>query len=204
MRGLGNAEVSNLNLAVLLEHDILRLYVAVYNSLAVGMLERAENLHRIDARLLPRKHSFFVEILLKCNAVKEFHNDILHIRVYRNVVYAYEILMRQHCHRFGLVDKTVLRLFIPVIFVIQDFYGNRSVHEQILCLQHERHSSDAHEFKNFVSAVEHLPDEALVFIVHGSLLLSDKNGCNVIVSALFVGNLYQHFNLFFGSYRLPP
>ena len=164
VRQFGDAEIRDLDFPVFLQNDILGLDVAMNHALTVRMLERAENLADVNAGLLPRERTFFIEVFLERDAVEVFHHDILHIGIDGDVVHADDVFMRKHRDGFGLVDETRLSLFVAVILVVEDFDGDDAVHHQVLRLQDERHAAHAQHFQYFIPPVEHLAYKAVVFI----------------------------------------
>ena len=73
------AEIRYFDGAVLQEHDVLRLDVAVNNALFVGMLQSAPNLNGEVDGFLPFDGALLAQIILQRNAVDIlFHNCLLY------------------------------------------------------------------------------------------------------------------------------
>ncbi len=72
-----NAEVRHLDGAVLQEHDVLRLDVAVNDAALVGVLQSAEHLCGEMQRILPLDHALALDVFLQGDTVDVLHHDIL-------------------------------------------------------------------------------------------------------------------------------
>ena len=170
-RDLGNAEIHYLDLAVFLQDDVLRLDVAVNDTLAVRMLQGAQYLEDIDAGFVPRKRTLVIQILAQGDTVEILHNDIFDIGIDCDVVDAHDVFVRQHCDRLGLVDKAGLGLLVAVVFIVENLDCNGAVHYKVLRAQNARHTADADQLQNLIALVQDLSDKFTV-IVHNSPYLS--------------------------------
>ena len=91
-----DAEIGDLYRAVAQQHHILRLDVAVDYSLVMGVLECAQYLDKEVDRFLPFYHALLLDILLECDAVDVFHDDILHPVAEADIEHLDYIRMREH------------------------------------------------------------------------------------------------------------
>ena len=91
-----NAEVGDLDHAVFEKHDILRLYIAVDNALAVRMLKSFCCLNGEIQHLGRIEYAFFLQILLERYSVNKLHNDIFHIVTMAYIVHRDDIGVRKH------------------------------------------------------------------------------------------------------------
>ena len=87
----GNAEICDLDAAVLQNHNIVGLNVAVDNPTAVRVLERFTNLGGKMQGFAPVEDSLLLHILLERNTLDEFHDNIVNVIRTRNVVDTHNI-----------------------------------------------------------------------------------------------------------------
>ena len=87
----GNAEICDLDAAVLQNHNIVGLNVAVDNPTAVRVLERFTNLGGKMQGFAPVEDSLLLHILLERNTLDEFHDNIVNVIRTRNVVDTHDI-----------------------------------------------------------------------------------------------------------------
>ncbi len=149
-----NAEIRDLDGAVLQQHDVLRLDVAVDDALAVGMLQGAQNLDGEVDGFLPFDDFLLVEVFLQGNAVDILFDDILDSVAEAHVVDLDDVGVGEDCDRLGFVAEAAEELLVSGKFILQDFDGHRPVVDGIVGTVHHRHSSDADDFMDFVAAVQ--------------------------------------------------
>ena len=75
----GNAEICDLDAAVLQNHNIVGLNVAVDNPTAVRVLERFTNLGGKMQGFAPVEDSLLLHILLEGNALDQLHDDVVDV-----------------------------------------------------------------------------------------------------------------------------
>ena len=91
-----DTEVGNFDCAVLQQHNILRLDVAVDNSALMSVLERLKNLGCEVDNILPLDNTLAFDILLKSDTVDVLHYDILNHITEAYVVHLYDVGVRKH------------------------------------------------------------------------------------------------------------
>ena len=96
VREARDAEVGHLDGAVLKQHDVLRLDVAVDDAALVRVLQSAQHLRGEMERVLPFDDALTVDILLKGDAVDILHHDILDHVAEADVVHLYDVGVREH------------------------------------------------------------------------------------------------------------
>ena len=163
-RELGYSEVHDLYSAVSEHHNVLRLDIAVNDTLVMSVLKSAEYLYNKVYSILPCEDLLLLDVLLQRNTVDIFHNDILYLLREAHVVYLYDIRMREHCYRLGLISETAEELFVLCKFLFQYLYGDSFVVDDIDSLVYLCHAADADKLCYFISAVELLANILVHFL----------------------------------------
>ena len=91
-----DAEIGNFNCAVFKKHNILRLYIAMNDTLIVRMLECTEDLRYKENSLLIIDHTLLLNVFLESDSVNAFHNDILNSVAVADIVNLNNVRMREH------------------------------------------------------------------------------------------------------------
>ena len=151
----GDAEIRDLDVGVGQQNDILRLDIAVHDPLVVGVLQCAQDLDHEMLRFTDIERFLTVDIFFERDALHVFHNNILEVLAETDVVYLYDIRVRQYGDRFGFVFEPHAELFVRLEFIFKDFYGNNTVVYPVVGLIHNRHTADAHDLLYFVSVADH-------------------------------------------------
>ena len=157
----GNAEVCDLYHAVLEKHDILRLYIAVDDALAVRMLQSFCNLNGEIQNLGRLENAFFLQILLERYAFNELHDDIFDIVAVAYVIHRNDIRMRKHRDGLRLGTKTTAKLGVRGSFVAHYLDRVISVKSVAQSLVHIRHAARAYELDDLIAVIK---DPAYIFI----------------------------------------
>ena len=162
-----DAEISDLDAAVLEDHDIVRLDVTVHDAAAVRVFQRLGDLHGKMQGLAPVEVPLLLQILLEGNALDQLHDDI--IRVFRmgDVVHADDVRVRQHGDRLRFRVESAAELLITRKLIFQYLHGNGAVQPVIQRAVYDRHTAGADDFQDLVAIVEQSSD----IILHSSSLL---------------------------------
>ena len=113
----GNAEVHDLDAAVLQHHHIVGLDVPMDNAPAMGVFQALGDLHGKMQGLLPVEHALDFHVLLQGNTVDELHDDIVR-RIRRgNVIDLDNIGMAEHGNSLTLRPEPAAELLVPGEFV---------------------------------------------------------------------------------------
>ena len=114
----GDAEIGDLDAAVLEDHHVMGLDVPVDDAAAVGVLQRLGDLHGKMQRFPPGKGGALIHILLQRDPVDQLHHDIVQIVVFGHVVDADDVGMGQHGNRLGLAVKTAAEIRVVEVIVL--------------------------------------------------------------------------------------
>ncbi len=135
-----DAEIHDLDGAVLQQHDVLRLDIAVYDPVVVRMLQSPEDLDRKMDGLFPSDRALLPDVLLQRNAV-----DILHAVAEIHIEYPDDIRMRQHGDRLRLVAETAAELLVVEVLFLEDLDRDMPVFQQIVGLEYDGHTAEPNE-----------------------------------------------------------
>ena len=113
----GNAEVHDLDAAILQHHHIVGLDVPVDDAPAVGVLQALGDLHGKVQRLLPIEDALYLHILLQGYAVDELHHQVIGRIRGGNVIDLDDVGVAQHGHGLALRPEAAAELIVSRKFV---------------------------------------------------------------------------------------
>ena len=110
-RDLGHAEIRDLDRAVLVDHDVGRLDVAVNDALFVGIIQCCRGLvQHVEDGLLVR-WLIAEQQLFQRRPVHALHRDVGDIGLFAHVVNHHDAGMRQSASRLSLAEQPLAQLF---------------------------------------------------------------------------------------------
>ncbi len=110
--GLDQAEIGQGHLVGGANDDVGRFYVAVHQSLLVGIIERARQLSHDTQNPGERQLPGLLDLTLQGLAVQVFHDDVLELLVRANVKDDYNIRVPEVGSRDRLAAKALRELFV--------------------------------------------------------------------------------------------
>ena len=108
----GNTKICYLDVAILQEHDILRLDITVHNSFIMCMLKRAQDLCDKMNRFFPVNDLLLLNILLKRDTLDILHHNILEPVSKTYIIHFYDIRVREHSNCLRLIFEAAAELLI--------------------------------------------------------------------------------------------
>ena len=163
-----NAEVGDLYHAVFEQHDILRLYIAVDNTLAVRMLKSFCCLNGEIQHLSRIEYAFFLQILLERYSVNKLHNDIFHIVIMAYIVNRDDIGVRKHGNSLRLGTEASAQLGVCGGFIAHDLDRVISVQSVAQSLVYVRHAARADKLDDLIAIVKDLAYIFIISVFHSS------------------------------------
>ena len=149
-----DAEVGDLDAAVLQDHDIVRLDIAMDNAAAVGVLERLGDLHGEMQRLAPVEAALLLQILLERDALDQLHDDIVHVAGAGHVVNADDIRVRQHGDGLRLRMEAAAELLIARELILEDLHGDQAVQTVIQCFIYNCHPACPDDLEDLIAVIQ--------------------------------------------------
>ena len=153
-RHLRNAEVCDLDAAILEHHDVVRLDVTVDNAAAVRVLERLCDLRGKMQRLAPVEHLLLLHILLERDAVDQLHNDIVHILGMGHVIDAHDVWMGHHGDGLRLGMEAAAELLVLRKLLLEYLDGDEAVQAVAARLVYDGHAAGADHLQYFVAIIQ--------------------------------------------------
>ena len=166
---LGNAKVHDLDGAVGQKHNVLGLDVPMHNAAIVCVLECPQNLNDKMHSVFPVEHVLAVNEVLQRDTVNELHDDVLHLIRKAHVVDLHDVGMRHHGNCLGLIAEPTLEFLALRVLGLEDLDCHHAIIQHIGGTIYIRHTALAHEFCQFIAAVQSLSNIAIS--VHLFLLL---------------------------------
>ena len=157
----GDAEVRDLDAAVLEDQNVVRLDVAMDDAASVRVLKRLGDLHRKMQRLAPIERPLALHILLEGNALDQFHDDVIHTAGAGDVVHADDVGMRKHRNGLRFRLEPTAELLIARKLLLEDLDRDKAVQAVIQRLIDLRHATGADVFENLIPVVQQSSDVAI-------------------------------------------
>ena len=180
-----DAEVGHLDGAVLQQHDVLRLDVAVNDAALMRVLQRLEDLGGEVQHVLPLDDTLTVDILLESDAVDIFHDDILDHIAEADIIDLDDVRMRKHRDRLGFVLEAADEFLIVEVLVLEDFDSDLAVVDGVVAAVDICHAADADQLVNFIASVQTLAD-ILVHLTQAPFSVNDGDR-DIVGTAAFLG-----------------
>ena len=98
--------------------------------------------------------TFLLDAVLQGAAGHIFHDDIMVIAHYTDIIDIDDIGMRQLCCSLRLPMKLLNKLRIPLKLFMEDLDRYCAIKQYISCLIHVSHTAAANKFLQFVSIVQ--------------------------------------------------
>ena len=163
----GNAEVHHPQLAVVQQHDVLGLDVPMHHAVAVGMVQRFEDLgdemHRFPAG---QPAAALVEVLPQRHAVHVFHHDILQLLADRDIVHLDNVGVIEQRDGLGFVLEAADEVGVVHELLPQHLDGYDRALRHRPARPHDRlvdvgHAAGADQLPDGVQAIEGLADQII-------------------------------------------
>ena len=161
-----DAEICDFDDAVFVDHDVLRLDIAMDNAVIMCVLKGLADLRGKERRLLCRELSLLSEILLHCDALDELHHDIVHLLAVADVIYRNDVRMRKHRDSLRLSLEPSAQLNVCRDFIAQDFYGDKAIQPAVQSLKDNRHSAASDNLQDLVTVFQQHSDISLHRLLH--------------------------------------
>ena len=161
-----DAEIGDLDGAVLQNHDVVGLDVPVDDAPAVGVVQGLGDLHGKMQRLAPVEGTFLLQILLERDPLDQLHDDVVGLAGAGNVIDTDDIRVRQHGDRLGFRVEPAAELLVPRKFVLQYFHRDHTIEPVVQSLIDHGHSAGADHFQYLISTVQ----QSSYIIFHGNSL----------------------------------
>ena len=158
LREARDAEVHHLDAAVLQQHDVLRLDVAVDDAALVRVLQRLQDLHRKVQRLAPLDLALLLDVLLERDAVHIFHDDVLDAVAEADVVHLDDVRVREHRDRLRFVSEAPEEIAVVRELLPEDLDGDPAVLDAVIRAVNVRHAALADQLVDLIAAVQALSD----------------------------------------------
>ena len=169
----GNAEVHDLDGAVLQHHHIVGLDIPVDDAPSVGVFQTLGDLHCEMQGLLPVQNALLFHVLFQGNAVDQLHNDEVGIVRGRNVVHLHDVGVAQHGNCLTLRTEAAAELLVPGKFIFQYFDRNQPVQPMAASFIYNGHAAGSDDLKDLVPVVQqpsniliHSQDKLLSLPIH--------------------------------------
>ncbi len=145
---LSQAEVGDLHPPLTIEQDILRLDVAMDDSLLVRELQRVAELRHDRHRLL-RRQMPDLEHPAEVRAVHVLHEEVVPPLHLPEIINRDDVGMVQPSQRPRLADEPLLKARIAIDARRKDFERDQPIEPAMACLVHHPHSAAPHQFDDF-------------------------------------------------------
>ena len=148
-----DAEVHDLDVAIGLDHDVLRLDVAVDDAGCVRNRQGLRNLRADFGNLALVDRAALLDGGFQVGAAQELHDDVVGFAIEAPVVNAHDVGALQARRRCGLKTEAFGEGFIGSVLGQHDFNGNHTAQNLVLCTVHLGHSANTNAFSYFVAVV---------------------------------------------------
>ena len=122
-----NTEICNLYLSVCGNHNILRLNIPVYNTMAVCCLQSHGYLNSNTGSFLYGKLAFLGNILLKSDSLDQLHYDIINTLIIAYIKYIYYVWMGKTCCCLRFTSEFLYKSCIFPEFRLQNLNCHKTV-----------------------------------------------------------------------------
>ena len=167
-----DAEVHYLDVAIGLDHDVLRLDVAVDNAAGMRHRKRLGNLRADFRGFALVDGATFLDGGFKVGAAQEFHDDVVRLIVEAPVVDAHDVGALQLGRRGSFLAEALGERGVGRILGEHGFNGNRTPQYVVLCAVYLGHAAKAHSLGYLVAVIERSANHASshVYTPFGSML----------------------------------
>ena len=157
----GDTEIHDVDAAALVDHDVLRLEVAVDDAVAVGLGQAPGDLQGDRHGPAGRQLSDLADEALEVLAVDIFHGDVGRALRPADVEHAADILVDDRAGRLELVAETLDRLGVGGHFGPEELQGDLLVELGVVDLVDPAHAAAAELLDDLVAAGEDRPGRKL-------------------------------------------
>ena len=126
------------------------------------MAERPRDLQGEIHRLRRIQRAVFLKILLKCDAVDQFHDNVFHMVGTAHIVYSDNVRMAELCDRLRFRLEAAAELLVFRKLRPHDLHGHIAVEAVTHRFIYNRHAAAADRLHELIPAVEH---HAAVFVL---------------------------------------
>ena len=151
---MGNAEVHDLDVAIGLHHDVLRLDVAMDQILVVSNVERRAHLRTNFRNFALVERAARLDAGLQIGAADELHHNVVRAVIVAPVVDVHNVGTLQVGGSSGFLLETLGEIGAFRILGQHHLYGNGASQHGILSTVDFRHAPHANAFCNFIAVAK--------------------------------------------------
>ena len=150
----GNAKISDLDAAVLEDHNIMGLNVPMDDATVMGMIQRTGDLHGEMQSLPPVEAGLLLKVLLQGDSFDELHDDKVCICRTGHIVNADDVGVGQHGDRLRLRVEATVEFLVLGELVLQHLHRYQTVQAMIQRLIYHRHTADADHLHDLIAVIQ--------------------------------------------------
>ena len=154
--GVGDAEVGDLDAAVVADEHVVRLDVAVDDAVLVGVAQAGEHLHRDRDRALGRERALLLDDLLERAPLEVLHRDVRAAVGLAAVVDGDDVRVVEARGGLRLAPEALDELAVLGVALGHDLERDLAAEARVLGQVDRRHAADAQAPEHAVAAVERL------------------------------------------------
>ena len=162
----GDAEISHLGDAVAVDHNVLRLNIAMHDAVLMRVLERLCDLRGKEERLRRGELPLAGDILLERDAFDQLHDDILHRERMAHIVHRDDVRMAEHGDGMRLGLELRLELRVGEDLFAQHLDGDVAVEPVVERFIDNGHAAGADDLEKLVAVIQQLADIFVLRLVH--------------------------------------
>ena len=156
--GTGDAEVHDLHVAVGLDHDVLRLDVAMDDVHVVRDRKGLTNLRADFGDLALVDGTALLDGGFKVGAAYVFHDDVVRARVLTPVVHVHDVGARKVGSRRRFLAETRSELLVLGVLRQHHLNGDGTAQHVVLGAINLCHATDAYTLDDLIAVVQRPPD----------------------------------------------
>src|SRR5579875_3551573 len=150
----GDPEVDNLDVAGIVDQDVLRFDVAMDESVQMRVVERGGNLSDDERGALDTKRALAIDQLFEVSPRDIFHHDVAGLAILSDIVDADDIRMGQSRGRLRLSLEPGQKVGISAELVAQNLDRYRPVEQQVVPSVDDRHATFADRLIETVAPIQ--------------------------------------------------
>ena len=148
----GNTEISNLNVTIIHNQNVMGLNVTMHQIILVGSLQGTGQFLGYAGSLLRLQIALFLNIFLEGFASHIFHNNKMTAFIFPYIIYINDILMGELGCTLGLTMEFLYEFSIIGKLRMKDFYSNSTVQQLIMGSVYISHAAATDMFLNFITS----------------------------------------------------
>ena len=151
-----DAEVHDLDVAIGLDHDVLRFDIAMDDAAFMTDLQRLRYLRADLSSFSLVDRAAFFDRGFQIGSLEELHDDVVGIAfgIQTPVIDAHDIRALQFCRRCSFLAKARLKGLISCVLRQHDLHGHHAVQHGIVSAIHFCHTTDANAFDELIAVVQ--------------------------------------------------